>query len=204
MRHAVVAVLLEVLLANVPAHAARGHDDFISWVHGAPGRAQQVQAFELYLKHAGVGGVLPLSQILLNASSWRACGVPPYSLAPAALWPNVVPTLRFIRARIVPALGPVAAVSGYRDPDLNKCSGGAPKSAHALYYALDLTPLRFKDRDKMIALVCKLHARFGPAAHAGLGFYQGMRFHIDTNGFRRWGSDYHTATSPCVALEQKT
>ena len=37
-----------------------------------------------------------------------------------------------------------------------------------------------------------------------LGFYQGMRFHIDTNGFRRWGSDYHTATSPCVALEQKT
>jgi hypothetical protein len=204
LRRAVAAFLVGLLLAGAPAYAARGHDDFISWVHGAPGRAQQVQAFELYLKRAGVGGVLPLSQILLNASSWRACGVAPYSLAAAALWPNVVPTLRFIRARIVPALGPVAAVSGYRDPDLNKCSGGAPKSAHALYYALDLTPLRFKDRDKMIALVCKLHARFGPAAHAGLGFYQGMRFHIDTNGFRRWGSDYHTATSPCVALEQKT
>ena len=147
--------------------------------------------------------MLPLRQLLLNASSWRACNVAPYSLAPRELWPNVVPTLRFIRARIVPTLGPVAALSGYRDPILNTCAGGAPKSAHALFYALDLTPLRFKDRDKMIAAMCALHARYGPAAHAGLGFYQGLRFHIDTNGFRRWGSDYHTATSPCVALEQK-
>lgn len=203
MRRAACAFLAVLLFAAAPARAARGHDDFVAWVHGAPGRGAQVRAFELYLRRAGVGGVLPLSQLLLNASSWRACGVAPYSLAPPALWPNVVPTLRFIRARIVPALGPVAAVSGYRDPVLNKCAGGAPKSAHALYYALDLTPLRFSDRDKMIAAVCRLHARFGPAAHAGLGFYQGMRFHIDTNGFRRWGSDYHTATSPCVALENK-
>jgi hypothetical protein len=198
------AFVFGVLLAAPAAGAVSPQGDFVRWVHAAPGRGAQVQAFEQYLRRQGVGGVLPLSQLLLNASSWRACNVAPYSLAPAALWPNVVPTLRFIRARIVPALGPVAAISGYRDPELNKCSGGAPKSAHALYFALDLTPLRFKDRDKMIALVCKLHARFGPAAHAGLGFYQGMRFHIDTNGFRRWGSDYHTATSPCVVLEQKS
>ncbi len=202
LRRALAAIGTAALLAAAPVRAAPP-GDFVAWVHAAPGRAAQVQAFEQYLKHAGVGGVLPLSQILLDASSWRACHVAPYSLAPRELWPNIVPTLRFIRARIVPALGPVAALSGYRDPDLNTCSGGAPKSAHALFYALDLTPLRFKDRGKMIAAVCALHARFGPAAHAGLGFYQGMRFHIDTNGFRRWGSDYHTATSPCAALEQK-
>ena len=198
------AFILALLLANPAAAAAPPQADFARWVHAAPGRAKDVQAFETYLRRQGIGAVLPLSQLLLNASSWRECGVAPYSLAPRALWPNVVPTLRFIRARIVPALGPVAAVSGYRAPDLNKCAGGAPRSAHALYYALDLTPVRFSDRDKMIAAMCKLHARFGPAAHAGLGFYQGMRFHIDTNGFRRWGSDYHSTTSPCVALEQKT
>ena len=193
-----------MLLANGAACAAPPQGDFVRWVHAVPGRAKDVQAFELYLRRQGVGGILPLSQLLLDASSWAACGAQPWSLAPRTLWPNVVPTLRFIRSRIVPTLGPVAALSGYRDPELNKCSGGAPKSAHALYYALDLTPLRFKDRDKMIAAVCRLHARFGARAHVGLGFYQGMRFHIDTDRFRRWGSDYHSATSPCAALEQKT
>lgn len=177
--------------------------DFIAWVHAVPGRPEQVQAFETYLRRAGVVGILPLSQLLLNSSSWKTCSDAPYSLAPPELWANIVPTLRFIRARIVPALGPVAALSGYRSPDLNKCSGGAPKSAHALFYALDLTPLKFTDRDKMIAAVCALHAKYGPAAHAGLGFYAGMRFHIDTNGFRRWGTDYRTATSPCIALEAR-
>lgn len=192
-----------MLLAGVANGAAPPPQaDFVRWAHATPARYKEIQAFEAYLRRQGVAGILPLSQLMLNASSWRACNVAPYSVAPRALWPNVVPTLRFIRARIVPTLGPVAALSGYRDPDLNKCSGGAPQSAHALYYALDLTPLRFKDRDKMIAAVCKLHARFGAHAHVGLGFYQGMRFHVDTNGFRRWGSDYHTATSPCVALEE--
>jgi hypothetical protein len=201
LRRAVCALVLALALGG--AQAAPQPNDFFRWVQAAPGRAQQVRAFETYLRRAGVGGVLPLSQLLLNATSWRGCVDAPYSLPPQNLWPNIVPTLRFIHARIVPALGPVAAVSGYRDPALNTCAGGAPKSAHALYYALDLTPLRFRDRDKMIAAVCKLHARFGAAAHAGLGFYQGMRFHIDTNGFRRWGSDYHAATSPCVALDVK-
>jgi hypothetical protein len=201
------ALFVAGLLVFTSARAADSppplQDDFVRWVHAVPGRAKEVAAFEAYLRREGVGRVLPLSQLLLNASSWASCGVAPYSLAPRDYWPHVVPTLRFIRARIVPALGPVAAVSGYRDPDLNKCSGGAPKSAHALYDALDLVPLRFNNRDKMIADVCRLHARFGPAAHAGLGFYQGMRFHIDTNGYRTWGSDYHVGTSPCMELQAK-
>jgi Peptidase M15 len=179
-------------------------DDFVRWVHAAPGRAVQVQTFEAYLRRQGVGSVLPLSQLLLNASSWRACVDAPYSLPPRDLWPHVVPTLRFIRTRIVPALGPVAAVSGYREPALNTCAGGAAQSAHALYYALDLVPLRPIDRSRMIAVVCKVHARYGAAANVGLGFYQGLRFHIDTHGFRLWGSDYHVATSPCVAPERKS
>lgn len=201
MRGAFGAFVLSLLLASATHAAPR--DDFVRWAHATPGRAKEVRAFEDYLRRQGVGNVLPLSQVMLNASSWRACNVAPWSVAPRELWPHVVPTLRFIRSRIVPTLGPVAASSGYREPALNTCSGGAPKSAHALYYALDLTPLRFKDRDKMIAAVCKLHTRYGARANLGLGFYQGMRFHIDTNGYRRWGSDYHTATSPCVALEQK-
>jgi len=200
MRIGVRAFLLGLsglLLFAAPA-AAADQDDFVRWENAVPGRADNVRAFETYLREQGVGDILPASQLLLNASSWRACGVAPYSLPPRDLWSHVVPTLRFIRERIVPALGPVAAVSGYRDPGLNKCAGGATKSAHALYDALDLTPLHVTDRNAMIAEVCQLHARYGQEARVGLGFYQGMRFHIDTNGYRRWGSDYHSSTSPCV------
>lgn len=198
-----LAVLLGAGLLAAPAEAARTQTDFARWVLAKPGRPAQVRAFEQFLRKQGVHRILPLSQVLLNASSWAECTTAPYSLPPRELWPHVVPTLRFIRSRVVPVLGPVAALSGYRDPELNKCSGGAPRSAHALYYALDLTPLRMKDRDKMIEKVCALHRRFGARAHVGLGFYKGMRFHIDTYGYRLWGSDYHAATSPCLTPEER-
>jgi hypothetical protein len=199
MRHAFLVAALGLLMAMPSARAA--DDPFAAWEHETAGRAGDVHAFELFLKRQGVAGILPTSQLLLDASSWRACGEEPYSLPPRELWANVVPTLRFIRQHVVPALGPVAAVSGYRSPELNACAGGAPKSAHALYYALDLTPLEVTDRNKMIAEVCQIHARYGAAAHVGLGFYSGLRFHVDTHGYRLWGTDYHAATSPCVTLQ---
>ena len=37
----------------------------------------------------------------------------------------------------------------------------------------------------------------GRAYRTGLGFYTGMPFHVDSNGFRRWGADGRGATSPC-------
>lgn len=201
MRRAAFTFLMGALSGFGSASAAQSDTAFAHWVHAASGRPQQVQAFEAYLKQQHVGDVLPVSQLLLNATSWRNCVDAPYSLPPRALWPHVVPTLRFIDTYVVPALGPVAAVSGYRSPQLNACAGGAAHSAHALYFALDLTPLAITDRSEMIASVCGLHARFGARSHVGLGFYPGLRFHIDTHGFRRWGADYHSATSPCATAK---
>jgi hypothetical protein len=198
MRRAAVTLLLVVSIALGSANAEAPDSGFEQWSHAATGRAEDVHAFQAYLQRQGVGGVLPLAQLLRNATSWRSCVASPYILPPRALWPNVVPTLRFINAHIVPALGPVAAVSGYRSPQLNACAGGAAHSAHALYFALDLVPEKAMTRGELIAAVCLLHARFGAAYHVGLGFYQGLRFHIDTYGFRRWGADWRSATSPCV------
>ena len=198
MRRVACTLLVAVLFGLVPAKAEPLADAYAHWLDAAPGRGAEVQAFKNYLEQQGVGGVLPVSQLLLNATSWQGCVAAPYSLPPRALWPNVIPTLRFIRDQIVPALGPVTAVSGYREPQLNACAGGATHSAHALYFALDLVPEKTMTRSDLIATVCRLHARFGAAYHVGLGFYQGLRFHIDTHGFRRWGADWHSATSPCV------
>ena len=47
------------------------------------------------------------------------------------------------------------------------------------------------------------HARYGPAATAGLGFYTYTRFHVDTRSFRRWGSAGPQGNeSPCAVLER--
>ena len=43
--------------------------------------------------------------------------------------------------------------------------------------------------------VCRAHARNGRGYQAGLGFYSGRRFHVDSNGYRKWGPDGSGATS---------
>jgi hypothetical protein len=174
---------------------------FDSWLDKAPSRRADVQAFEAFLAEQGVAGVLPTQEILLNDTSWSECHMDgPYSLAERAYWPHIVNTLRYIHDEIIPTIGPVQVDSGYRDVGLNRCSGGAAHSAHAQFYALDLVPVRSIDRNALIERVCINHARYGAAYHIGLGFYDHERFHIDSRSFRQWGSDYHSATSPCAHI----
>ena len=91
-------------------------------------------------------------------------------------------------------------LSGYRNEELNACSNGAPQSAHRHFFALDLTPVnKAVERADMIRSVCAAHARDGRAYNAGLGFYSGRRFHVDSSGFRKWGPNGKGATSPCVS-----
>jgi hypothetical protein len=185
---------------SLPADPVAAADAFERWLDKAPTRRADVRDFEAFLATHGVAGVLPVQQILLNDDIWSACHMDgPYSLAARADWPHIVNTLRYIHDEIVPTIGPVQVASGYRDAGLNRCSGGAPHSAHAEFYALDLTPAAAGiDRDTLIARVCANHAHHGAAYRIGLGFYEETRFHIDSRSFRRWGPDYHAATSPCA------
>jgi len=195
------------LLASTVASATNSTQDgstasagtFDSWLDKAPSRRADVREFEAFLAQQGVAGVLPTQEILLNDTSWSECHMDgPYSLAERAYWPHIINTLRYIRDEVVPTIGPVEVDSGFRDVALNRCSGGAAHSAHAQFYALDLAPVQSIDRRDLIARVCANHARYGAAYHIGLGFYDHERFHIDSRSFRQWGSDYHSATSPCV------
>ena len=195
------AGLLVVACLLMMVGRAQSESDFRAWLRDDPDRAGEVGAFEDYLGKAGVGGVLATEQLLRNATSWHACKLDwSYSMPPRTLWPHIVPTIRFIRDEIVPRIGPVSVESGYREPKLNRCAGGAPLSAHAQFQALDLVPQKAITQKDLIAAVCKLHREHGQAFHIGLGFYGGVRFHIDTKSFRRWGSDNHGATSPCARM----
>lgn len=180
---------------------AQAEPSFAEWREAAVNRNAEISDFESYLARANVAGVLPTEQLLRNATSWQSCGLTyPYSMPPKPLWGNIMRTLEFLRDELEPQIGPVHVESGYREPALNRCSHGAPKSAHALYYALDFVPDRTMTRSDLIAKVCRLHARRGAPYRVGLGFYDGVRFHIDTKAYRRWGSDNHGGTSPCAKV----
>ncbi len=173
--------------------------DFRAWLDRSPGRRAALAAFEARLAAEGVDAVVPLWQLVRTSSSWRQCAAQPFEVAPSDKWDHIVATLKFVRDEVVPAVGPVEALSAYRNEALNACSDGAPRSAHRLFFALDLTPVSAEiGRGAMIRGICAAHARDGRAYNAGLGFYSGRRFHVDSNGYRKWGADGRGATSPCA------
>ena len=158
-----------------------------------------MKAFNDYLVQYGVGGVFPTWQLLRTASSWQRCGGQPFEVPPTSEWPHIVQTLRYVRDYVIPAVGPVEPVSGYRNPSLNACAGGAPESAHKHYSAIDMVPLTRTTREQMMRTLCRVQARRGPDYQVGLGFYAFLRFHVDTTKYRRWNMDPAVA-SLCPAI----
>lgn len=176
----------------------QGAEEFRAWLE-TPGNRAVLTAFRNRLAADGVEDVVPLWQLVRTSSSWQQCGAEPFEVAPADKWDNIVETLKFVRDEVEPAIGEVEALSAYRNEGLNACSDGAPKSAHRLFFALDLTPVAATvTRETMIRSICAAHARDGRVYDTGLGFYSGKRFHVDSNGYRKWGPDGSGATSPCV------
>jgi hypothetical protein len=177
----------------------QGAAEFRAWLARSPAQRAELGAFQRRLAAEGVEHVVPLWQLVRTSSSWRACGAAPFEVAPADKWDNIVDTLKFVRDRVVPEIGAVEALSAYRNERLNACSDGAPRSAHRLFFALDLAPAAPQvTRAGMIRSICAAHARDGRAYETGLGFYSGRRFHVDSNGYRKWGPDGRGASSPCV------
>ena len=177
----------------------QGAAEFRAWLDRAPANRARIDAFQARLAAEGVDRVVPLWQLVRTSSSWRQCGAQPFEVAPADKWEHIVRTLKFVRDEVKPVVGEVEALSAYRNEALNACSAGAPASAHRLFFALDLAPRNEAvSRAQMIRGVCRAHAQDGRAYDAGLGFYSGRRFHVDSNGFRKWGPDGRGASSPCV------
>ena len=175
--------------------AGQDEPGYRSWYLAAPWRAAQVKQFNDYLATYQVSGILPTWQLLRTATSWQECGGQPFEVPPTSEWPHIVQTLRYIHDYVIPELGPVEPVSGYRNQALNQCAGGAPESAHKHYSAIDMVPLRPITREAMMRTLCAGHSQHGAPYNAGLGFYAFMRFHVDSTKYRRWNMD------PAVAAE---
>ena len=190
-------VIATPALAQVPhwdpasEYITAGQDEpgYRSWYMALPSRPSQVKAFNEYLSTYEVAGIVPTWQLFRTATAWQRCAGQPFEIPPTSEWPNIVQTLRYVRDYVIPAVGPVEPVSGYRNPVLNVCAGGAPESAHKHYSAIDLVPLRQTTREQLMQTLCTAHGRRGPAYGVGLGFYAFLRFHVDTTKYRRWNMD---------------
>ena len=177
-----------------------GQDElgYRSWYGASQRHATAVKSFNAYLTQWGVSGIVPTWQLLRTATSWQRCGGAPFEVPPVSEWPHIVQTLRYINDYVIPAVGPVEAVSAYRNPALNVCAGGAPESAHKHYSAIDMVPLRQTTREELMRKLCAVHARRGTDYSVGLGFYAFLRFHVDTTKYRRWGADPNVASCPPI------
>jgi hypothetical protein len=178
-----------------------GQDEagYRNWYAASPRHPVYVKAFNDYLTTWGVGGIVPTWQLLRTASDWMKCGAAPFEVPPSQDWPNIVQTLRYVREQVIPAVGPVEPVSVYRNPLLNHCAGGANESAHRFMQAVDLVPLLPTRREDLIRRLCNAHARTGAPYGVGLGFYVGLRFHIDARKYRKWGSGNGPEAAACLS-----
>lgn len=168
---------------------------FARWLDRDPVIRTRFAAFQDYLVREGVGSVVPVWQLTRTASAWRGCNAPPLEVPPDYMWPGLARTLRYVRDEVVPVTGDLEAVSVYRNPLLNSCAGGSARSAHRSGLAIDMVPRWAFEREDLMRRLCHAHARGGRAEDVGFGFYVGLRFHIDTAGYRSWGIDPSVGSS---------
>lgn len=183
-------------------YVTAGQDEpgYRRWAASASWRPVYIRAFNDYLITHGVGGVAPTWQLLRTATDWQKCGADPFEVPPVHAWPNIVATLRYIGTYIVPVMGPVEPVSVYRNGALNQCAGGAATSTHREMGAVDMVPLRAISREALMTGLCRIHAASAASSNAGLGFYKGVRFHIDSRKYREWGTQGTRGSYGCTAV----
>lgn len=89
--------------------------------------------------------------------------------------------------------------SAWRSATFNQCEGGSPGSRHLANNALDFD---IAGQGIDVRVLCRYWRKHGAASRFGLGFYSPGKIHVDTSGFRTWGSNHHRDTSLCARYEQ--
>nr|PMK30111.1 hypothetical protein BCU03_10225 [Vibrio breoganii] len=177
-------LVIEVKGYKVPTRAA-----FRGWM--LMNRAEdRVGEIAQQLRDAGITEeplkTMPLHLILLQGTNWAMNGTSVFTVPDQKRVPNMVRTVKFIQEHVEPVLGPLVPVSGDRTQYYNQTSGGATKSQHLNFCALDLVPINDITREELHKKLWSIYKSVGKENKMGMGLYSGVRFHIDTCGYRNW------------------
>jgi len=151
-----------------------------------PENATRFEAFKAFLQKQEVAGVVAPEELLRQGTDWAALRVDPFVVPPKKYWPRIVPVLKLIQRELKPGLGELEVMSAYRTPAYNQAAGGARRSRHLTFEALDLQPKGDLSRAETHALLEAIWKQKGAAYKLGLGLYDGTRFHVDTHRHRTW------------------
>ena len=181
---------------------------FEAWLDQSPHNRKSFADFAAFLDREGVAEVVPVWQLTrVDGARKAGCNSSPFAVPPKESWPKIIPALQLEEARIKPAIGEVEVVSAYRQPDINRCASGATRSRHLTFEALDLRAISRPSNAQFFRRLCDIWREAGPASKMGMGAYYDPkdnsfnpigRFHVDASGYRTWGRDYSSDTSPCL------
>lgn len=166
------------------------------WLEENPAKAEMVRQYQSFLNDNNVGEIIPMRELLQGCADNPLKPELAFDVPPKALWPNIVPTLKWFDANARPIIGKVRLYHGYRNPDANKACGSR-SPVHPANSAIDFVPMEMHDPAKIERLMCSAFRAKGKTAKIGMGFYGVGLIHIDTRGYRSWGPDTRSATSPC-------
>lgn len=173
-------LVVEVQGFKVPTLAA-----FRGWVL-MNRKEKEIQEGYKYFLDNGVKEGIPLHLILLQGTDWTLSNTTVFNLPDKKNWDNMVRTLLFVQEHVMPKTGLLIPVSGDRSKEYNQHAGGAPRSSHLDFCALDMVPVRNISRTELHKILMSVYNKVGRKNNMGLGLYSGVRFHIDTCGYRSW------------------
>jgi len=142
--------------------------------------------FRRFLQENQVDGVIPTQHLYRQGTDWSKLNAEPYAVPPQHHWRNILPTLEFIKKELIPLIGDIQVVSGYRTDAYNEHAHGAKRSKHLQFNAVDLIPVNRMSREELHKILLTIWGKVGRKYNLGLGLYNKTRFHIDTARFRKW------------------
>ena len=176
------------------------------WLNNSTNQ-QQVKSYTSFLESKGLAGYVPDHEFFQSARDWEKCGAAEFEIPPTELWSNIVPTLQIMKLLVDDKeINDVTVTSVYRNFSLNRCAKGADTSRHVFNTAIDfrigsevpntLEAMQIVETKKRL---CTFWLEKGEALNMGLGVYSSGQIHIDSAGYRTWGPDHRSKSSPCLS-----
>ncbi|MCA0899949.1 MULTISPECIES: D-Ala-D-Ala carboxypeptidase family metallohydrolase [Microbulbifer] len=173
------------MIFRIKGYTAASGAAFERFLEEGDNRAR-FEKLERFLKLNEVDEVVPPYELMRQGTDWQKIGEPPFAIPPEDAWETMVDTLRVMKDYIIPTIGPVVVLSGWRTPSYNAKAGGARTSKHLHFCGLDMIPEDDYTRKQLVPKLRRIHRKVGRKWNMGLGIYSGIRFHVDTCGYRRW------------------
>ncbi len=173
------------VLEQAPENVGDYPTDFARFLNETEAHAEY-EDFVYFLHSHDVHNIVPVWQLLQQGSDWQKHQLPKYALPDREHWDSMINTLVFLKYDLIPYIGDVRVLSGFRTPHYNLAAGGAGKSRHLTFSALDLRPVADIERAQLHGILQNRWLNLGREYNLGLGLYAHLRFHIDTGGYRQW------------------